>query len=498
MLTVRHFGAIFFLLYGLFIPVLAPLFVAENLVASLAMIAICIVISLLLYSGRALLINILLSFYVFRAYLTRPYVDIFIDKLDPVQLKYILTNNKYFNADDATVVYISLLSLLIAWFLGLMITKSKNEIKPVYWIFRQIDNIVFSLNWRLWLVLIVIAISTYRDPTDLWQSALGEESTPLAFYGLLSLTSIIFVFLAAFIFSRQNRQKFSGKVYYLLLLPVSIDALLSVSGGGRSALYGVFIFALLYWIFLNSNRYITFTDIKRLSLFSLFMPFVILGGLIAQVLRPLLRGGMDTGVIWDKLLLNLNVFNPDNPLLNIMYFGLTELMYRLSSLHAQFLILNDRYINPPGDTFNLLHTFQRTINDILPGTLFPDPIAINRLFHHIYSDVFVNYSSHMWSIQGTFYLYFGFILSPLVVFLLAIITARNYSKLHYWTKASPASAVFFIFLFNAILENGTIERILPVDVVRPLVSFIIILLLVKILYILFPSKTSKDNKLASF
>ena len=136
--------------------------------------------------------------------------------------------------------------------------------------------------------------------------------------------------------------------YFLLIHPI---------------LYGVFIFALLYWIFLNSTRYITFTDIKRLTLFSLFIPFVILGGLIAQVLRPLLRGGMDTGAIWDKLLLNLNVFNPDNPLLSVMYFGLTELMHRLSSLQAQFFILNDRYINPPGDTFNLLHTFQRTIND---------------------------------------------------------------------------------------------------------------------------------------
>ena len=149
MLTVRHFGAIFFLLYGLLIPVLSPFFVAENMVASLAMIAICIVISLLLYSGKALLLNILLSFYVLKAYLTRPYVDIFIDKLEPGQLNYILSNNAFFNADDAAVVYISLLSLLIAWFLGLMITQSKNEIKPAYWIFRQVDNTVFFIELEI-------------------------------------------------------------------------------------------------------------------------------------------------------------------------------------------------------------------------------------------------------------------------------------------------------------------------------------------------------------
>ena len=271
MLTVRHFGAIFFLLYGLLIPVLSPFFVAENTVASLAMIAICIVISLLLYSGKALLLNILLSFYIFKAYLTRPYVDIFIDKLEPGQLNYILGNNSFFNADDAAVVYISLLSLLIAWFLGLMITQSKNEIKPVYWIFRQIDNTVFSLNWRLWLVLITLAIATYISPTELWQSAIGEKAAPLAFYGLLNLSSIIYVFLAAFVLSRQ---KASGKAHFIFLLPVLINAFMSVLGGGRSALYGIFIFVLLYWIFLNSNRYITFTDIRRFSLLSLFIPFV--------------------------------------------------------------------------------------------------------------------------------------------------------------------------------------------------------------------------------
>ena len=83
MLTIRQFGAIFFLLYGLLIPILSPVFVTENTVASLAMIASCCVISLLLYSGRALLFNILIAVYVFQNYLIRPYINIFLDKLEP-------------------------------------------------------------------------------------------------------------------------------------------------------------------------------------------------------------------------------------------------------------------------------------------------------------------------------------------------------------------------------------------------------------------------------
>ena len=275
MLTIRNLGVIFFLLYGLLIPILSPTFVEENPTASLAMIACCCVIALLLYSGRALLCNLLISYYVWTVYLTRPYVDIFVGTLDRAQASYITGNNQFFTPSDAAVVYVSLLFLLLAWLLGLLTVSPRKSSSRVYWIFRELDNIVLSLDWRLWFTLLVIGIITYQSPTVLWQSSVGVESTPLVAWGLLNMSTVFYVCLAGFLFSRQKRL---GTKYYILLIPVSIEAILSVMGGGRSALFSVVVFTLAYWIYLNANRYITYKDLTRLVRFILFLPVVLFAG----------------------------------------------------------------------------------------------------------------------------------------------------------------------------------------------------------------------------
>ena len=94
----------------------------------------------------------------------------------------------------------------------------------------------------------------------------------------------------------------------------------------------------------------------------------------------------------------------------------------------------------------------------------------------------------MWSIQGTLYLYVGMVLSPIVVFVIAMLTGRYYSRLGYLARTSPAFATFFMFLVLDLIENGTVERVIPVDVVRPLASFFFVIAAVKVLYIVFPGK----------
>ena len=158
-------------------------------------------------------------------------------------------------------------------------------------------------------------IITYKSPTALWQSASGgqgfdpgsvEGSEPLVAWGLLSMSSVIYVCLAAFIFSKKYR--LDGR-YYILLIPVFIDAGLSVIGGGRSALLAVVVFALLYWVYFNESRYITFRDLNRSVWLALVMPFLFLGGLVAQVLRPLLRVGIDPDALMSTVWVNINIFN---------------------------------------------------------------------------------------------------------------------------------------------------------------------------------------------
>jgi hypothetical protein len=196
---------------------------------------------------------------------------------------------------------------------------------------------------------------------------------------------------------------------------------------------------------------------------------------------------VNNSAVIDVFVRNINIFDPDNLVLRNIYFGVTELLHRLSALEAQFYILGDHFINSPS-VFNPLSSLMRAVNDLLPGSVFPGMLTINQLFNHIYFDEFTQYSSSMWGIQGTLYLYVGLWLSPFIVFLMAFFLSRRWNSIKLYVQRSPAFMTFIIILSLAVLENATIERILPVDIVRPLVSFAIFTGLVRVLYAIFPRK----------
>ena len=485
-MTVRVLAAVFFLLYGSIIPIAASDFMMENFVATLAMMASCYVIAVLLWSGRAVLLNILLAFYVLRIYLTRPYVDVFLPNLDETQSNYIRSNNLFFNSSDAAVVYLSLLSLLLAWLLGLLIAQSKQTltVSPP-WIFLQVDKIVMAASWPFWVVWVLLSMLNFKSATELWQGIATGESSSLFAFGLLSTVTINFVCLCAYLLPRQVGVRQPSMI---LLVPLLISITLAVTGGSRGAVFIAIIFALSYWLFLNYGKRISRRDLSRIILLALFFPVVIFSGLIAQLLRPLARSGADAGAIWEITLKGLDLSDSNNPLIDSLYFGLTELLHRLSSLQAQFMILNDHFAHDPYETFNPLSTLMRLINELVPGDVFDDLLSINQLYNYIYHDQLVFYNSETWGLQSTLYLYFGFWLSPIIVFLMAYGLARHLTRLDILAKVSPAFAAFFILLFNEFIEFGSFERVIPVDIVRPLASFLAVILLVRLLHILFSAK----------
>jgi hypothetical protein len=487
-MTIRTLASTFFFLYGLLVPILATSFVEENFFATLAIIGSCLVISILLLIRRAVLLNILISFYVFKAYLTRPYVDIFLSKLTNNQLNYIETNNYFFNSSDASVVYFGLLSLLVAWLIGLIIAQPK-KIKVVTppWIFHQVDKIVSNVNWRFWLVWLLLIILNYMPANENWEGIATGEGNALFALGLTSPYTISIVCFFAFLTYRHSGDR---RASLMLIVPILYYIVIGTISGSRGAAFLIFSYMMLFLIYLNYDKriHISRRNLKFVSLMTVLAPIIIFAGLIAQSIKPLLRTvGIDNELILEAVLHNLNVLDPNNTIYNNLFFGLTEILHRLSSLQTQFLILNDHFINTPWETFNPLQTVMRTINDIVPGSLFPDMVTINQLFHHIYFDTLVTYSSHMWSIQGTLYLYFGLWLSPIIVMLMAYFVGRRSMKFEYLTKLSFSFTVFSILIFDAILANGTVERIIPVDVIRPLFSFVTFIFLVRLLYILFPA-----------
>ena len=478
------FLAILILLYGLSIPIFAGFFFDNNGLTSLYVILCCFIISFLLYSRKAIAINLVVSFYIFKQYLTRPYVDIFHDKLDASQLKYIIENDSYYSSAGAEVVYLNLLSLLIVWTIGLFLIKNN---KPINFycpkIFKLNDDALRSFDWRLILIFIFIYSLSFISPEQISKSSFGYESSPLFAYGLFNIDFLAYCLLAQYVYLKHIN---STNVSFILLLPIFYSAGMGIITGGRGGLYQVIIFVLLYWIFLNFKKNTTYKDIKRFFFLFLSIPFVIFSGLIAQSSKSFLRlksqgTSSSDNSLFESIIQDLNIFNPENPIVKTLYFGVTELFHRLSHLQAQFLILNDQYKNLPSETWNLAHMSMRTINDLVPGLMFKDVIGINQLFHHIYFNENVHYSSHSWGIQGSIYLWFGFIGGAIFVFFLALVISRYYKFLLGSLINSPTFFVFTLLFLLDLLEMGVLERVIVVDIVRPLFSIVMFIFISKIL-----------------
>ncbi len=489
-MTIRNILVGFFLLYGLLIPIMATAFMEANLVATLAIIGSCVVISTLLWIRKAVFFNILISFYVFKVYLTRPYVDIFLPRLTSDQAQYINSNNYFFNASDAKVVYLSLLSLLIAWLLGLLAAKSipvNTQRRRIYIrIFHKVDEILKNINWRTLFVWILLIVLNHRSGSETWQGIATGESVPLFAFGVFSLETIGVIAFLSFLSLRHYRV---NRASLVLLVPILYSVVSGVMGGSRAALFVIVVYALVYLTYLNYDKFISVKFfLKKLIFLMALMPIVIFSGMIAQLIRPLLLNNASTETVNAIILQNIDILNFTNLLNNTFYFGLTELLHRVSALKAQFLILNDHYINTPWETYNPIHSLMRVINDLVPGDIFDNTLSINQLFEYIYLNTYITYNSEMWSIQGTFYLYFGFVLSSIVVFFIAYLIGRHSLRFAYFFHTSPAFTGFTLLLFNAVITNGTIERIIPVHIVRPFISLLFFIFIIRILYILFPRK----------
>jgi hypothetical protein len=478
-------------MYGILIPVLAQEFVAENTSAAIAMIGSCIIIALLFWSKRVFFINIILAFYVFQSYLTRPFVLVFEKELSAKHFAYIEAINSYFNPDAAAVVYWSLFSLLLAWLIGLLLLRSprKDNLFFAPKIFTRLDQVILKGGLPFWFAWGLLFVLNYTSPSAGLRGAITGEGSSLFLWGLASLSTINIVCLYAFL-KRQHAGQRPARYY--LLVPPLISMLFRALSGGRSAVYHLINLGLVYWLAVNIHkRWNLHSLLKKFSLVLIVVSIAVITALFAQVLRPLYRytESVDATDILGALDYESVLAAKDN-----LLFGITELLHRLATLKAQFYILNDWYIHKPLQHYNPLTSLMRIINDLVPGDIFSGTFTINQLFDYIYHDTVLHYSSETWGIQGTLYIYFGHILAPIVVFFIAIVTNRLYPSLERILKASPAFATFFTLLLFDIITNGTAERVIPVDIVRPLASFVIFLVLYKVFSLFLPTRIRLPKK----
>jgi hypothetical protein len=492
-MRVSNLASGFFLFYGGLIPILSPKYSAEHPVVTLFTVASCFLIAIMLRARKQIFLSLLLSVYVFRLYLTRPYVDVFLPELNVTQFDYVRSLNGFFNATDAQVVYCSLFTLLLGWALGLTFSRPRRlpAKARIPWLFHHVDIAVANCGPVFWAVWIAFFVMNRQGGLPSWQALSTGEGIPLFAYGFLSLATVNTVCLHTYMWARQQKCR---HVSPFLLLPVAISALTSVSHGGRSAVFQVVVLAGTYWMFLNYDKHLKKSKLVRLAVLAVILgSIVMIGGLAAQSVRPLLRAGSGAELISTTLTGNLRLWEPGNPMVGSIYFGVTELLHRASSLEQPFLILNDHFKHIPWDHFNPATTMMRIVNDLLPGEPFAT-LNINQLFSYIYLDAVPIYRSDMWSIQGTLYLYFGHWLSPIVVFLVARLVAHLGSRLDLAVGSSPTLFTFVALLFNDLIENGTLERVIVVDVGRPLVSLLAFIVLYKLLRDPFAKRVKRADR----
>jgi hypothetical protein len=478
-MTIRTLIILSILFYGAMIPVFASNFALENSIAAMAMVGACALLAALLWCGRADALNLIVIFYVLKVYLTRPYVDIFFERLNDGQQEHISGNNFFFNSNDAVVVYVSLVSLLAAWLLGLIVFKPRiyKTIQPRK-IFSWVDAIVLQGGWRIYFVWALLKALNYRSPSEAWQGHISSESSPLFAFGLAGTTLIEYVFLFTFLRNLNTRLRPPSK---LLLTPLLFTLIVSVMHGSRSFAFTVVFLSLLYWAFLNLNRRVSWSHLKLILAFFVFSPLVLLSALFAQQLRPLLRAGAAPNVLWDAASRSLDLFGSSSPILQQSYFHVSDLLHRLSSLQATFLVLTDNYYHLPTKYINLVETFKRVVNDLVPGEVFNGLLSINQLYNFVYRGDYVRYNSETWGIQSTLYIYFGFIMSPVIVFLLGAFISRKSQAIEKAISQSPAFAVFLFSLTLSVVEFGTVERLVAMDLVRALSSLLIFVIAVVML-----------------
>jgi len=331
-------------------------------------------------------------------------------------------------------------------------------------------------------VLLLTALN-YESPGAGLQSALTGEGEGLFLFGLTAIETVVTVCLYVFLREYHRGQR---PGLYLLLLPILLEIGSGLLAGSRSAGFSLLVLGLIYWLMMGHDRkWRPLTLLKSGFVFAGVLALTFGIALFAQGLRNLFRYSIsfDVGDILGALSYSAVINTQD-----VMFRGITELFYRLSSLKAQIYILNDWYVHHPWQHYNPVTTTMRVVNSLLPGDFFPDILSINQLFDYVYLGNVVSYNSEMWSIQGTLYLYFGHLATPLVVLIVAMVANQLYPRLKRPLMLSPALAAFFITLMLDLMTNGTMERIVNVDLVRPLAQFFVFVVVYKSFSLILPSR----------
>jgi hypothetical protein len=135
---------------------------------------------------------------------------------------------------------------------------------------------------------------------------------------------------------------------------------------------------------------------------------------------------------------------------NLISNILVSILTRLSSIETGLIIMNDKIVNPLGDLLSVSIIFKRILNDLWPGSPFPEAMKSQYLFDHIYFDKFIGFNAHDWGLWEQYYLIFGYWGGLFCMFFSMICVGQAwnrllYSKSHFKTFYLT-NCIFFLWM----------------------------------------------------
>jgi len=157
----------------------------------------------------------------------------------------------------------------------------------------------------------------------------------------------------------------------------------------------------------------------------------------------------------------------------------------------------------PKDYISFSNEMKYVINSVVPGELFSDVVPSARQFSQIYRskafrEIKESYQSDMWTIFGTFFVYFGWFLGIILMFITAFVLAAIFKII---SKLKTRYKIFlqFWFLFatyNLLISYGFGFWIL-VYIIYPFIDMAVILVILYIFSGRFLSPVIPKKKMSS-
>jgi hypothetical protein len=440
---------------------------------SIAITVSSIILSILLLITRTDVINSVIISVVVPVYYAQPFSFLFYDGLTKPQLDHMNIISHYYTPESSEYAYWNLVMLLASWLLGLAITNSFKQKLTIQIpkIFLRIDGHILKRGALFWLVVLLLMFANYQPADQMYAGLKGENAGISFLYGMANITIFAEGMLFFYIYSWFKDIRLGKKL--ILLFPIITIAFLSAMSGSRGGLVLVLFSVGLYSMVMILNKNKLYLNFKKISLLILTIPIALLITIGATVLRSTIAFESSSRAM-KGLFIYINQF-VDGDFYNQIAFPMAIITNRIGSLFGQLVVFSDKYYVDPWWFYNPFMLIGRILNLLIPGG---DPIqgisSTYKVFNYVFYNQEIIYSSEQIGIEGLLYIYYGYAVSYLVVFIMSVIYGLWGGAIEKIFMQSPFMAYFYITVLRGFILTGNPDDIFVNNIVKFMTLIIIL------------------------